>query len=163
GMTDADRRMIAGLTRGAAASGVTVSFEDVLRDHAVLDVGAPALRSGETDRHSLARSLTVVAQQAQAPARVWIGRVFALPGLADGGDSAEPVVTIAHPDGKIAWAAIGWPGLVGVVSGVNAEGIAVMVNPARTADVRPTRAARPVSLVARTVLEQAKTLDEAAK
>jgi isopenicillin-N N-acyltransferase-like protein len=163
GLVEADRRMVAGLTRGAAASGVELSFEDLLRDQAVIDVGAPAQRSGETDRHSLARSLTVVAQQAQAPARVWIGRSFALVGLDDGGDSATPIVTIAHPEGKIAWASVGWPGLVGVVSGINAQGIAVMVDPARTGDVRPTRTARPVSLLVRMVLEQAKTLDEAVK
>ena len=47
----------------------------------------------------LAHSLTVIAQQAQAPARVWIGRTFALAGLDDGGDAAVPVVEIAHPDG----------------------------------------------------------------
>ena len=163
GLVDTDRRMVAGLTRGAAASGVDLSFDDLLRDQAVIDVGAPARRSGEADRHSLARSLTVIAQQAQAPARVWIGRSFALPGLADGGDSAVPVVTIAHPDGKLAWASVGWPGLMGVVSGINAQGIAIMVNPARTGDVRPTRTARPVALLVRMVLEQAKTLDQAIK
>jgi len=38
-----------------------------------------------------------------------------------------------------------------------------MVDPVRTSDVRPTRTARPVALLARTVLEQAKTLDEAVK
>ncbi|MDB4952747.1 MAG: peptidase acyl-coenzyme A:6-aminopenicillanic acid acyl-transferase [Myxococcales bacterium] len=163
GLVDTDRRMIAGLTRGAAASGIELGFDDLLRDQAVIDVGAPAQRSGEADRHSLARTLTVIAQQAQAPARVWIGRSFALPGLADGGDSAVPVVTIAHPEGKLAWASVGWPGFMGVVSGINAEGIAVMVDPARTADVRPTRTARPVALLVRMVLEQAKTLDEAIK
>jgi hypothetical protein len=163
GLIDADRRMVAGMTRGAAASGVAVSFDDVVRDQAVLDVGTPVPRSGETEKHSLARSLTVIAQQAQAPARVWIGRTFALPGLDDGGESAVPVVTIAHPDGRIAWASVGWPGQVGVVTGINAQGLAVMVDPARTSDVRPTRTARPFALLARTILEQAKTLDEATK
>src|SRR4029079_16415386 len=38
-----------------------------------------------------------------------------------------------------------------------------MVDPARTSDVRPTRTARPIELLARMVLEQAKTLDEAIK
>jgi tetratricopeptide (TPR) repeat protein len=38
-----------------------------------------------------------------------------------------------------------------------------MVNPVRTADVRVTRTARPVAHLARAVLEQAKTLDEAVK
>ena len=72
-------------------------------------------------------------------------------------------MSIVHPDGRIAWAAVGWAGELGVVTGVNADGIAVAVEPARTADVRPTRSARPVALLARAVLEQADTLDAAIK
>ncbi len=163
GLTDADRLLIAGMTRGAAASGASFAFDEMLRAQAVLDVGVPGRASGEIGRFSLAHSLTVVAQQTQAPARVWIGRTFALSGVADGGDSAAPVVEIVTPAGKIPWASVGWPGQAGVVTGVNAQGIAVMVHPARTGDVRPTRTARPIALLARTVLEQAKTLDEAVK
>lgn len=163
GMTDPDRRMVAGVARGASASGVGVSFEALARAQAVLDVGVPSPRTDEAEHKSLAQSLTILATQAQAPARVWIGRTFALPGLDDGGDAARPVVTIARPEGKIAWAGVGWPGSVGVVTGVNAHGIAVMVDPARTVDVRPARTARPVALLARTVLEEATTLDEAIK
>ncbi|MBA3454138.1 MAG: hypothetical protein H0T42_13675 [Deltaproteobacteria bacterium] len=163
GLNDQDRRMVAGLTRGAAASGVELSFEDLVRTQAVLDVGAASPRTDEAEHKHIARSLTVIAKQAQAPARVWVGRTFALPGLDDGGDAAIPVVTFARPEGRIAWASVGWPGSVGVVTGVNAHGIAVMVGPARTSDVRPTRTARPIGLLVRTVLEQAKTLDEAIK
>lgn len=163
GLTEADRRIIAGMTRGAAASGVSIAYEAALRTHAVLDVGAPAKRSGEAERHSLAHSLTVIAQQVQMPARVWIGRTFSLSGFADGGDSAVPVVTIVKPAGKLAFASVGWPGQAGVVTGVNEHNIAVMVNPARTGDVRPTRSARPTALLARAILEEAKTLDEAVK
>jgi isopenicillin-N N-acyltransferase-like protein len=163
GLIDQDRRMVAGMTRGAAASGVELSFDDLVRDQAVLDVGAPSPRTDEAEQKSLAQSLTVIARQAQAPARVWIGRTFALPGVDDGGEAAIPVVTIAHPEGRLAWAGVGWPGELGVVTGINAQGIAVMVDPARTGDVRATRTARPVALLARTVLEQAKTLDEAVK
>lgn len=163
GMIDQDRRMVAGLTRGAAASGAPLAYDDLLRLQTVVDVGAPSRRTAEADQHSLARSLTILGKQQQAPSRLWIGRTFSLPGIDDGGDSAIPVVTIAHPDGRIAWASVGWPGALGVVTGVNAQGIAVMVNPVRTADVRITRTARPASHLARTVLEQAKTLDEAVK
>ncbi|HEV7558679.1 MAG TPA: C45 family peptidase [Kofleriaceae bacterium] len=162
GMIEADRRMVAGLARGAAASGVDVAFDDLLRDQAMLDVGAPSPRSPEADQHSIARSLTIVATQA-TPGRVWIGRSFSLPGLDDGGDAETPVVEIAHPEGRLAWAAVGWAGQLGVVTGINAAGIAVMVDPTRTGDVRITRTARPISLLARSVLEQAKTLDEAVK
>ena len=161
GVSDSDRRMVAGLMRGAEASGVVLSFDDLLRDQAVLDIGVPSPASAETEERSLAHSLTVIAQQAQAPARVWIGRSFALTGLDDGGDSEIPLIEIAHPDGKIAWASVGWPGEIGAVTGINAEGIAVMVHPTRTGDVRATRDARPIALLARAVLEQAKTLDQA--
>jgi tetratricopeptide (TPR) repeat protein len=129
----------------------------------VLDVGAPAPRSGQADKHNLAHSLTVIAPQAQAPARVWIGRTFSLAGVDDGGDSAVPVVRVVKPAGKVAFASVGWPGQAGVVTGINAHGIAVMVHPARTRDVRPTRSARPIALLARAMLETAKTLDEAVK
>jgi isopenicillin-N N-acyltransferase like protein len=167
GLLDPDRRMVAGMTRGAEASGALLSFEELVRGQAVLDVGEPSPRTAEADDHRIARSLTIFARSAPAsataPARLWIGRAFALPGLDDGGDAAFPVVTIAHPEGRLSWAGVGWPGALGVVTGVNANGIAVMVNPVRTADVRVTRTARPVAHLARAVLEQAKTLDEAVK
>ena len=163
GLTDPDRRLIAGMTRGAAASGVSLDFEDVLRSQAVLDVGVPSRRTGEIGRYSLAHSLTVVGQQAQAPARVWVGRTFALSGVDDGGDSAVPVVSIEKPTGQLAFASVGWPGQAGVVTGVNSEGIAVFVDPVRTADVTATRAARPVAMLARSVLADSKTLDQAIK
>jgi hypothetical protein len=162
GMIEADRRMVAGLARGAMASGVELAFDDLLRDQAMLDVGAPSPRSPEADQHSIARSLTIVAQQ-QAPGHVWIGHTFSLPGLDDGGDAETPVVAVAHPEGRLAWASVGWAGQLGVVSGVNSAGIAVMVDPTRTGDVRITRTARPIALLARSILEQAKTLDEAVK
>jgi isopenicillin-N N-acyltransferase-like protein len=163
GVAEADRRMTGGLVRGAAASGVAVGFDDALRDQAVLDVGSPAPTSGEGDARSLAHSLAIVVDQAVSPGHVWIARTFALPGLDDGGDAELPVVSITHAEGHIAYAAVGWPGLLGVVTGVNARGIAVMVAPARTADVRAGRGARPVAMLARSVLEQADSLDAAVK
>src|SRR5690349_608746 len=162
-LVEQDRRMVAGLTRGAAASGVELGYEDLVRDEAVVDIGVPSARTAEADHKSVARSLTVLAKQLNAPARVWIGRTFSLPGLDDGGDAEIPVLTIAHPEGRIAWAGVGWPGQLGVLTGVNAQQIAIMVDPARTSDVRPTRTARPIAHLARAVLEQAKTLDEAVK
>jgi hypothetical protein len=163
GMIEADRRMIAGVVRGAAASGVDIGYDELLRDQAVLDVGAPSPRTGEVEQHSIARGLAIIAPQAQLGNRVWIGRAFSLPGFDDGGDAETPVVEVAHPEGRLAWASVGWAGQLGVVTGVNQQGIAVMVDPARTGDVRTTRTARPVALLARSVLEQAHTLDEAVK
>ena len=95
--------------------------------------------------------------------RFLLGRSFGLPGAGDGGESAQdaPVVSLVHPDGAIAYASVGWPGLVGVVTGMNAQGIAVLVNPAASSDVRIVRAAEPIALIARDVMERAHTLDEA--
>ena len=163
GLVDQDRRMVAGMTRGAAASGVGLDYDDLVRGQVVVDVGEPSARTPEADKHAIAESLTIVGQQAIAANRVFIGRTFGLPGLDDGGEAAVPVVTFAHPEGRIAWAGVGWPGGLGAVTGINAHGIAVLVNPARTSDVRPARTARPVTHLARALLEQAKTLDEAVK
>jgi hypothetical protein len=163
GLIDVDRRMVAGMTRGAVASGYDLPYDDLVRSQAVLDIGVPSARTTETEQHTIAESLTVVARQEKVPQRLWLGRTFALPGLDDGGESAIPVVTIAHPEGRIAWASVGWPTGAGVVTGINAQSIAVMVHPTRTGDVRATRSARPVAQLARAVLEQAKTLDDAIK
>jgi len=165
GIPDDQQRAIAGVMRGAGRSGVDVDYQDLLRDQASIDIGVPAPWSGENRTHVLARSLTWVSPQADVAGRLWIGRTFALPGLADGGDAAasHPVVTFFKPSGRIAWAGVGWPGLVGAVTGVNAEGLVVTVNPARTGDVRPTRTARPVALLARQVLETCTSIDEAVK
>jgi isopenicillin-N N-acyltransferase like protein len=163
GLIEPDRRMVAGMARGAAASGVSLGYDQVLRATAVLDVGAPSPRSDQIEQHAIAHGLILIGTQAQMPSRVWIGRALALPGLDDGGDSAMPVVTIARPEGRIAWAGVAWPGELGAVTGINAEGIAVLVDPARTVDVRVTRTARPIAQLARSVLEQARTLDEAIK
>lgn len=163
GLIDVDRRMVAGMTRGAIASGHDLPYDDLVRAQAVLDIGVPSPRTAEAEQHGIAESLTAIARHESDPQRVWIGRTFAMPGLDDGGESAIPVVTIAHPEGRISWASVGWPTGVGVVTGINAQGIAVMVHPTRTGDVRATRSARPIAQLARAVLEQAKTLDEAIK
>lgn len=154
-----DVRMVAGAVRGAGASGIALAFPDLLRAQAVLDVGLPAAVSGELVAPS--HGLTAIAQQAQMPSRLWIGRTFSLAGVADGGDAAMPIVHISHPAGLIASASIAVPGQFGVVTGINEHRIAVMVNLARTRDVRATNVARPCASLARTILEQAKTLDEA--
>ncbi|MFT3699438.1 MAG: C45 family autoproteolytic acyltransferase/hydrolase [Kofleriaceae bacterium] len=161
GLGESDLRMVAGMTRGAEASGIDVSYDDLLRMQAVLDIGVPAPSSGELV--GLAHSLTMIAQQSATPNRVWIGRTFAMPGLSDGGDAATPVIEFAHPDGRVAYASISWPGQIGAITGINAAGIAVIVDPSRTGDIRATRTARPVTMLARAILEQAKTLDEAVK
>ena len=163
GVPEPHRRALAGLVRGARASGVALSYRDALRASAVLDIGRPAPWTAEAETRNLTRSLTIVAPQAGAAAdRLWVGRVLALPGLGDGGEAASaPVVSIVHPTDRQPWIGVGWPGLTGVVTGMNAAGLVVTVHPARTREVRETRGALPIALLARDVLEQATDLDTA--
>lgn len=72
---------------------------------------------------------------------------------------ADRLVTFYHPDGRYPFASVDWPGLMGVVTGINARGIFVALNPARTDD--PMEEGAPLPLVLRTVLEQAATLEQA--
>lgn len=157
GLGDVDRATVAGMVRGAELP--EERYQQLLRVQAVWDIGAAAPAS---DAASISRALAIAAPQAGPGAgRVWLGHAFGAPGLDDGGESLIPVVTLARPEHGLAWAALGWPSAAGVATGINARGIAVLVNPARTRDVRATRSARPILLLARAVLEQASTLDEA--
>ena len=71
----------------------------------------------------------------------------------------EKSVLFFKPAGKIPFASVAWIGMSGVVTGVNAEGIYVSLNAARTDD--KGREGMPVEILVREVLENAHTLDEA--
>jgi isopenicillin-N N-acyltransferase-like protein len=69
------------------------------------------------------------------------------------------VVLIFHPDHRYAFAAVSWPGLIGVLSGMNEHGLCL-------ANMEVNRhlrwpSAMPYTLLYRSVLEQCRTVDEA--
>jgi hypothetical protein len=71
----------------------------------------------------------------------------------------QKAVFIVREDGKIPFASVAWPGLTGVLSGMNAEGLAVVVHGARAG---PTRAAgEPVVHALRRALSVASTSGQA--
>jgi tetratricopeptide (TPR) repeat protein len=72
---------------------------------------------------------------------------------------ADRVVSFYHPDGKYPFVSVGWAGLIGVVTGINARGIFVAVNPARTDEPREEGVALPIVL--RQILEESDTIDQA--
>jgi isopenicillin-N N-acyltransferase-like protein len=91
------------------------------------------------------------------PGNLVVGRSFSIDLGAD--YEVERIVTFHYPDGKYPFVSIGWAGLVGVVSGVNARGIVVAVNPARSDDPREEGLSLPI--LVRRVLEEADTLEQA--
>lgn len=184
GLGDLDRATVAGMARGAGLP--EERYRELLRAQTVWDVGGAAAASDAGDEGGAAgvtRALALVAPQGSGGAsggsggsggsnangggvlagRFWLGHAFGAPGLDDGGELLTPVVSLVRPVSGHAWASVGWPGSAGVATGINARGLAIAVNPARTRDVRATRTARPILLLARAVLEQAGTLEEAVR
>ncbi|MDB4935910.1 MAG: hypothetical protein JWP87_2882 [Labilithrix sp.] len=71
----------------------------------------------------------------------------------------DKAVFVVREDGKIPFASVAWPGLVGVVTGMNAEGVAVAVNGGRARE--PSTTGMPVAFSLRETLEQAHDTNEA--
>ena len=71
----------------------------------------------------------------------------------------DKAVFVVREDGKIPFASVAWPGLVGVVTGMNAEGVAVAVNGGRARE--PSTTGMPVAFSLRETLESAHDTTEA--
>lgn len=69
------------------------------------------------------------------------------------------VVFIYHPNGRYQFAAIGWPGMIGVLSGMNERGLCLRCMEVPRG-VRPA-SAMPYTLLYRTILEQCADVDQA--
>jgi isopenicillin-N N-acyltransferase-like protein len=71
----------------------------------------------------------------------------------------DKAVFVVREEGKIPFASVAWPGLVGVVTGMNAEGVAVAVNGGRAKE--PSTTGMPVAFSLRETLESAHDTAEA--
>jgi predicted choloylglycine hydrolase len=69
------------------------------------------------------------------------------------------VVLIYRPQGRYAFASIAWPGMVGVLTGMNEHGLTLANMEVRRGPRAPT--AMPYTLLYRSVLEKCRTVDEA--
>src|SRR5262249_12965507 len=70
----------------------------------------------------------------------------------------DKAVIFFKPGGKIPFASVAWVGMSGVVTGLNAEGIYVSVNAARTDDKGGP--GMPVQILMREMMEQARSIDD---
>jgi isopenicillin-N N-acyltransferase like protein len=148
---------ILGLTHGCPDPHPEVGpfYHRILNYHAAQDVSymlmnSPLLRGGCT---------ALAAWGAQTDAgRLLCARNFDWE--ADPVFDRDRVVVLCEPQEGIPFVSLAWAGMAGCVSGMNREGLSITVNGAPS-DL-PAGAATPTCLVAREVLQFARTLEEAA-
>ena len=146
---------IHGYARGYAAdpgSNMAPAFSRILYYHAIHDISQAMV-----DNPILACSAFAGSGAATADGHTLLGRVFDF----EGGRvfDEDKVVLFYEPDYGLPFVSVLWAGMAGAVSGMNAAGIAAVLNAAASDDgaVRGT----PTTVVLREILQYATSVDDA--
>lgn len=75
--------------------------------------------------------------------------------------SRNKLVLFEKPDSGYAYVSVTWPGMTGVLSGMNTKGLTVTINAAKFET--PRMSATPISMLAKRILQYASNLEEAWK
>jgi predicted choloylglycine hydrolase len=157
-------------TKRLLALGAARAFEQKILPEHLAEVTALAQQTG-IDVHDLVLAQcfldltpmsacsTITLPAEAAPDRVArFGRNLDFPSL-NLADKHTVILVFRPTDGRYAFAAVGWPGMIGVLSGMNEHGLAL----ANMEVLRPALLpmAMPYTLLYRTVLEKCRTVDEA--
>lgn len=161
-VTEAEKLEVLGLAEGSInhfPDDVPL-YHRILNYHAVHDISHMFIDSPLVSGRELAGCTAFAAwDKATFAGDMIIGRNFDF--------EAGPVfdedkaVLYVWPEDGIPYVHVAWAGMAGAVTGMNAEGLYIHLNAARTDDTGFGRIGTPVSMLVRRVLESARTIDEA--
>jgi len=130
---------------------VADNYQRMLNYHGAHDIGH-ALKD-----LALVGCTSFVANQNRNDSTMVVGRNFDF--YINDDFAKDKVIAFVSPDKGYDFAYITWASFIGVVSGMNTEGITVTINAAKS-DI-PTEAKTPISILAREILQFSSNLEEA--
>ncbi len=136
------------------------SYPRILSYHALHDISQMLIDNPLIVPNTFACTGVVSLPAYTAPGgHLLLARVFDFEGGESFGRQKSITYVIPPPGQGIPFAHVAWPGLAGAVTGMNAEKIALFINAAATTDFR--RIGTPTILMARDILEHARSLEDA--